>query len=275
MNRKNSIVIVSILAIIVIAGSFFIFKDRANTNVVENKSGIQIFSPKENELISSPLKITGLVNGDGWTAFEGQVGIVRLFDSNNKELALGILTATEEWMKLPVNFETTLFFDYPGDGIGKLVFYNENASGEPERDKTFTLPVTLQKSFSDSMVVKTYFGNNITEVSCDTVFYAERRIQKTQAPAGVALEQLLSGPTNLETRAGFFTTISPGVKVQSLVITDGVAKVDFNGELQKGVAGSCKVTAIRAQIEETLKQFSTVKSVIISIDGKTEDILQP
>jgi hypothetical protein len=35
------------------------------------------------------------------------------------------------------------------------------------------------------------------------------------------------------------------------------------------------VAAISAQIRETLKQFSTVKGVIISIDGRTEDILQP
>jgi len=35
------------------------------------------------------------------------------------------------------------------------------------------------------------------------------------------------------------------------------------------------VTAIRAQITETLKQFPTVENVVISIDGRTEDILQP
>jgi len=35
------------------------------------------------------------------------------------------------------------------------------------------------------------------------------------------------------------------------------------------------VAAIRAQIRETLKQFPTVDEVIISIDGRTEDILQP
>ena len=33
--------------------------------------------------------------------------------------------------------------------------------------------------------------------------------------------------------------------------------------------------AIRVQITETLEQFPTVDSVIISIDGRTEDILQP
>jgi len=45
--------------------------------------------------------------------------------------------------------------------------------------------------------------------------------------------------------------------------------------LQYQVGGSCRVSAIRAQIIETLKQFSTVKNVVISINGRTEDILQP
>jgi spore germination protein GerM len=60
-----------------------------------------------------------------------------------------------------------------------------------------------------------------------------------------------------------------------LTIEDGVAKVDFNEQLEYEVSGSCRVSAIRAQITETLKQFPTVKEVIISIDGRTEDILQP
>jgi len=41
------------------------------------------------------------------------------------------------------------------------------------------------------------------------------------------------------------------------------------------VAGSCRVGAIRAQIEETLKQFPTVQNVIISVNGNTENILEP
>ncbi|HPP18950.1 MAG TPA: GerMN domain-containing protein, partial [Candidatus Dojkabacteria bacterium] len=60
-----------------------------------------------------------------------------------------------------------------------------------------------------------------------------------------------------------------------LSIEDGVARVDFSKELEEGVAGSCKVESIRAQIEETLKQFDNIDSVIISVEGKVEGILQP
>ena len=228
------------------------------------------------ETIASPLKITGRVNGNGWTGFEGQVGTVKLFDNSGKELAMGILTATEEWMKLPVKFESVLWFDYPEAGAGKLVFYNENASGEPARDKTFEVPVKLSKSSSEKTTFNVYFSQqDVSSQACEKVFPYTREVPKTQAVATAAMGELVKGPTDFEAYAGIFTSINKGVMVNSLVIENGVAKIDFNEELQKGVAGSCKVIAIRAQIEQTLKQFSTVKEVVISINGKTEGILQP
>ena len=267
----------AIIIVVILAGLVILFlpKTTVVAPVVREVSGIQVLSPKPDELISSPLKITGSVNGMGWTGFEGQVGTVRLLDSEGKQLALGILTATTEWMQLPTNFETSIYFDYPGDGAGQLVFYNENASGEPERDKTFTIPVKLQKSSSEKTTVKVYFNNSSDIDSCDKVFSMERVMPKTPSPAMAALTQLLLGPTNMEKNAGLFTSINTGVVIQKLTIENGVAKVDFNEELQKGVAGSCKVIAIRAQITQTLMQFSTVKSVVISINGNTEEILQP
>ena len=103
----------------------------------------------------------------------------------------------------------------------------------------------------------------------------DREILKTPAVGLAALRELIAGPTSAEKRMGYGTVINPGVVVQKLTIESGVASVDFNEELERQVGGSCRVSAIRAQIEETLKQFSTVKEVIISINGRTQDILQP
>ena len=78
-----------------------------------------------------------------------------------------------------------------------------------------------------------------------------------------------------EINNGFVSNINLGTRVQKLTIENGVVKVDFDEQLEFQVGGSCRVAAIRAQITETLKQFPTVDSVIISINGRTEDILQP
>jgi len=127
------------------------------------------------------------------------------------------------------------------------------------------------------MTVKAYFNNSNMdpEVSCNKVFPVERSIPKTQAVARAALEELLKGVTDAEKNAGFFTSINPGVKIQSLTIENGIAKADFDEQLEFQVGGSCRVSSIRAEITETLKQFPAVDSVIISINGRTEDILQP
>lgn len=79
----------------------------------------------------------------------------------------------------------------------------------------------------------------------------------------------------LKKNQGFFTSINPGVKIQNIVIENGIAKVDFDEQLEFQVGGSCRVSAIRAQIIQTLKQFPTIKEVLISINGRIEDILQP
>jgi len=113
--------------------------------VAQDNFGISIVSLKPGEAISSPLKITGVVNGGGWIGFEAQVGVVRLFDDKDNELALGLLTAKGEWMQIKIDFETELNFIAPKSGDGKLVFYNENPSGEPIRDKTFVLPIKFKK----------------------------------------------------------------------------------------------------------------------------------
>jgi len=60
-----------------------------------------------------------------------------------------------------------------------------------------------------------------------------------------------------------------------LTIENGVAKADFDPQLQFQVGGSCRVQAIRAEITQTLKQFPTVNEVFISVNGETELILQP
>jgi len=127
------------------------------------------------------------------------------------------------------------------------------------------------------MTVEVFFNNSKLdpESSCNKVFPVEREIPKTQAVARAALEELLKGATDVDKEQGFLTSVNPDVKIQSLSVENGVAKVDFDEQLEFQVGGSCRVSAIRAQITQTLKQFPTVNSVIISIDGRTEDILQP
>lgn len=272
---KKEFLIVIILAAIIIVLTVLLFVPMKNNKqtVIAPTAGITVNSPKPNETVSAPLKITGVVTGNGWAGFEGQVGTVKLLDSAGKELAQGVLTATTEWTTLPTSFETSITFKSFFDSVGTLVFHNENPSGDPARDKTFILPINVKAS-TETMAVKVYFMPKSSDTDCGQVDAVERVIPKTQTPATAAVEELLKGPINGE-EDGYSTSLNPDIKLQSLKIENGTAKVDFDETLEKNVGGSCRVTAIRAEITQTLKQFPTVQNVVISINGRTQDILQP
>lgn len=111
------------------------------TPVVPPQVGLIVNAPKKNNVVTSPLTISGYVNGDMWNGYEGQVGSVRLLDNAGHVLAQGPLTATTEWTTTTVYFATTLQFTSPTTKTGSLIFRNENASGMPERERQFILPV--------------------------------------------------------------------------------------------------------------------------------------
>ena len=230
--------------------------------------------PLANEMVLSPLEIRGEARGNWY--FEASFP-VKLLGLQGEEIAAGIAQAKSDWMtENYVPFEAELNFLAAQDMDAVLVLKKDNPSGLPENDDQLEIPIRL--AGSDVLAVKVFFNNSIMdpEFSCDKVFSVDRAIAATQAPGRAVLELLLKGNlTDEEKAAGFTTNINPGVQIQKLTIENGVAKVDFSEELEKTVGGSCRVAAIRAQITQTLKQFPTVNEVIISINGRIEDILQP
>ncbi len=244
----------------------------SDSPVIDEKE-IEVFSPEINKIIYSPLNIEGQAIGNWF--FEASFPI-ELIDDKGQILSQSYVQAQSDWMTENfVPFKGEISFQVAATTTGKLVLKNDNPSGLPENEKKLEIPVVI--SPEQVMTVKAFFSNNNLDpaITCVEVFPVERPIDKTVGTARAALEQLLAGPTEQEKNQGFYTSINSGVKIQKLTIVDGVAKVDFNQTIENGMGGSCRVSAIRAQIIETLKQFSTVKSVVISVDGRTEDILQP
>jgi hypothetical protein len=124
-----------------------------------------------------------------------------------------------------------------------------------------------------TMTVQVYFV--AVEDGQEQIVARDREVTETVAVGNAALEALLAGPTEAELAEGLTTAINDGVVLQDLVIADGVATADFSARLNEDVAGSAMVMAIRGQIEQTLLQFETVNEVVISVDGETEEVLQP
>lgn len=127
-------------------------------------------------------------------------------------------------------------------------------------------------------------NNNLDpQITCALAFPVLRTIKiqpSDEETMRAILAELLKGPTESEIAAGYFTSINPGVPVPTLRIGtgdwEGGVGLDFDQKLQDGVAGSCRVTSIRTQITETVKQnFPWVKEVLIAVDGNVDEALQP
>src|SRR5919202_3017279 len=110
-----------------------------------------------------------------------------------------------------------------------------------------------------------------------------RRVPRTSQIGAAALDELLWGP---DPESAFSTALptpsevlgfegraagwGPRVRLLTLTITNGVARANFSPELRAYGGGAARATAIRKQIETTLRQFPSVKQVVIAIDGQTE-----
>jgi hypothetical protein len=122
-----------------------------------------------------------------------------------------------------------------------------------------------------------YFSNNNLdpEISCNKTFAVARLVPKTQSVLKAAIEELLNGPTPVEAKLGFGTLINPGVTINSVKISGDTATIDFSKKIEENAGGSCRIAAIRSQIANTAKQFPNIKNAVISVEGRTEDALQP
>ena len=134
--------------------------------------------------------------------------------------------------------------------------------------------VSIDNTSTDSgLVSPLVFFSKVGVNDCQQVFGVRREVSTEDLELRV-LEELLKGPRFPEIEEGYRSNLANGIKIQSFNIMDGVAYIDFNQAFNL-VAGSCRIQAIRSQIEETLKQFKSIESVVISVEGNTEGVLQP
>ncbi len=140
------------------------------------------------------------------------------------------------------------------------------------------VPTSTVATSTAQGVVKVFFGNSKNDpnvINCQTTYSVTRQISASEDKYLAVLRELLAGPTEAEKTSGFFTTINEAVALPEITLVDGILTADFAPDLEKGIGGSCRVAAINSQLVNTLQQFPEVKQVVISIDGRTADILQP
>lgn len=110
----------------------------SSSSSVADEGLIVVDAPHSNELVTSPLTVTGKARGTWY--FEASFP-VRLFDASGNEIAIGVAQAQGDWMTEDyVPFSVSLSFTTT-DRTGTLVLQKDNPSGMPENDASVTLPV--------------------------------------------------------------------------------------------------------------------------------------
>lgn len=123
---------------------------------------IRIFSPRPNQFITNPLKITGEARGTWF--FEAQSS-VKLVDENNQVLGTGYITANppmattsggavpsaasisgdSTWMTTDfIPFSGEITFTSPPSAKATLILEKANPSGLPEKAEQLTIPVYVK-----------------------------------------------------------------------------------------------------------------------------------
>jgi len=117
-------------------------------NQLEKVNLIRVTHPLPNQVIISPLAITGEARGVWF--FEANLPIT-LFDQNGNILVRHYAMATDEWMTENfVPFKGTLTFEVP-EGItsGTLIIHKDNPSDIRELDDALEIPVRFEKNSKD------------------------------------------------------------------------------------------------------------------------------
>lgn len=239
--------------------------DGVTSVVVEGMGNTGIYPPT----LINPFRFSGTS-----TAFENVISW-NVRQADGKSVASGTAYVHSPDVGQPGGFEVKAFFDaIPTMATGTLEVYEASAKdGSPIH--AVSVPVIFPET---EMSVTVFWGNskkNPGSIDCTKVFPVAHKVAAYSIKGGaleVALHELLKGPTKWERSQGYYTSLPVGVADPKLT-TSGL---EFGEDLQQGVGGSCRVAAIRAQIIETYKRSTgTDNNPIISIDGRTEDILQP
>lgn len=114
-------------------------------NEFEKTDLIRIDNPRPNEVITSPVTITG--EARGYWFFEASFPIV-VVDWDGVIIGQGYATAAEPWMTEDfVPFTATVTFRVPKDTPykrGTLILKKDNPSGLPEHDDALEIPVRFE-----------------------------------------------------------------------------------------------------------------------------------
>jgi len=118
------------------------------TDIPTSNKGIVVTSIKPNDLVKFPISIEGYLDGKGWSANEGEIGVVEVFDENGKSISnQEVIKTTTDWLKFPTYFKSTVgdrqMMSYIKASTG-FVKITSNGAKNNEQMKSVSIPVRFK-----------------------------------------------------------------------------------------------------------------------------------
>lgn len=244
---------------------------RRDGNMCDGGDFICVSKRYRDTLVTNPLMVTGTA-----VVFEGQISWkLVLGNGDDRQLASGVIHTEPSPEGVPAPFTLRSFFPdsmASANGPATLVLFEVSLKdGQPIH--VLRIPMYVNGATS---VIKVFAATPAQGEDCKALLPVTIRIPRTALPIEASLQRLLALRPTPE-RPTDMNSIPEGTKLLSFSLSDeGIATAVFSRELDKDVAGACRVESIRGQITRTLTQFPSVKKVNIIAEGKTADTtLQP
>ena len=114
-------------------------------SVTSSDGHVEVSSPVSNDMVASPVTISGTVTGGGW--FYEATFPIKILDADGTILGTGQAQAepSSAWTSTgTVSFSAIITFAAPHFATGNLIFSKDNPSGAPANAESFSVPVRFK-----------------------------------------------------------------------------------------------------------------------------------
>ena len=155
--------------------------------------------------------------------------------------------------------------------------FDSNAGGvcfgrvEQNKNEFYTNFLRESKGVTENTSIRfnVYYNNNTHDpnlIRCEKVYPVSREVPYTKAVATAALQALIKGPTQEESKNGYLSSIPVDSTVNSLSIKNMTAYVDVDDTFFQ-VGGSCGTISAANALTKTLLQFPTVQDIEVTVNN--------
>ncbi len=136
----------------------------------------------------------------------------------------------------------------------------------------FIIPIHAQIS-SQLKEVEVYFHFIGTDGTESKILPLKRKVS-AKTPLLPAIEELLKAPTAAEQKLGYHSAGYDDMKLVSVKLKNGTARIDFSRELEKDRSdynpGDLLTLGFESAVIKTAKQFPAIKKVLVCVNGMNE-----